>query len=246
MRRVVRLERVDSTQMTAFALAADGAAHDGTVVVADYQASGRGRRGRTWEASPGQSLLSTILVRPRLPAAQWPAYSLVAAVAVAEALARTAALAARLKWPNDVLIAGRKIAGILLESRSVGDAGTAMVAVGVGINLAQRAFPAALAARATSVTIETGRTVPGDAMLGSLLDAFDAWRARLEGEGMAPVRARWLALADTIGRRVSIDGVSGVAVDLDPDGALVLDGASGRHRVMAGEVRDEAEHAARP
>ena len=83
-------------------------------------------------------------------------------------------------------------------------------------------------------------------MLGSLLDAFDAWRARLEGEGMAPVRARWLALADTIGRRVSIDGVSGVAVDLDPDGALVLDGASGRHRVMAGEVRDEAEHAARP
>jgi BirA family biotin operon repressor/biotin-[acetyl-CoA-carboxylase] ligase len=230
MRRVVRLERVDSTQMTAFALAADGAAHDGTVVIADYQASGRGRRGRTW----------------RLPAAQWPAYSLVAAVAVAEALARTAALAARLKWPNDVLIAGRKIAGILLESRIVGDAGTAMVAVGVGINLAQRAFPAALAARATSVAIETGRIVPSDTMLGSLLDAFDAWRARLEGEGMAPVRARWLALADTIGRRVSIDGVSGVAVDLDPDGALVLDGASGRHRVMAGEVRDEAEHAARP
>jgi BirA family biotin operon repressor/biotin-[acetyl-CoA-carboxylase] ligase len=245
MSRLVHLERVDSTQTTAFALAADGA-EDRTVVVADYQASGRGRRGRTWEASPGQSLLCTILVRPRLAMAQWPAYSLVAAVAVAETLARTAALAARLKWPNDVLIAGRKIAGILLESRVVGEVPTAVVGVGIGINLAQRAFPAALAARATSVAIETGRTLARDTMLAALLEAFDAWRARLEGEGMAPVRARWLALADTIGRRVSIDGVSGVAVDLDPDGALVLEGAGRRHRVMAGEVLEEAEHAARP
>jgi BirA family biotin operon repressor/biotin-[acetyl-CoA-carboxylase] ligase len=245
MSRLVQLERVDSTQTTAFALAAAGA-DDRTVVVADYQASGRGRRGRTWEASPGPSLLCTILVRPRLAPTQWPAYSLVAAVAVAEALARTAALAARLKWPNDVLIAGRKIAGILLESRSVGDTATAVIAVGVGVNLAQRAFPAALAARATSVAIESGRAVPRDTMLGALLDAFDAWRARLEGEGMAPVRARWLAVADTIGRRVSIDGVSGVAVDLDPDGALVLEGAGRRHRVMAGEALEEAADAARP
>ena len=245
MSRIVHYERVDSTQASAFTLAAEGA-DDGTVVVADYQAAGRGRRGRTWEAAPGQGLLSTILVRPRLAPAQWPAYSLVTAVAVAETLARTAALAARLKWPNDVLIAGRKIAGVLLESRSVGDTATAVVAVGIGINLGQRAFPAALAARATSVAIEADRAVSRDVMLAALLDAFDGWRARLEGEGMAPVRARWLALADTIGRRVSIDGVSGVAVDLDQDGALVLEDGGRRHRVMAGEVSEEAEHAARP
>jgi BirA family transcriptional regulator, biotin operon repressor / biotin---[acetyl-CoA-carboxylase] ligase len=245
MKRVVHFERVDSTQATAFALAADGAA-DRTVVVADYQAAGRGRRGRTWEAAPGQSLLSTILVTPRLAPAQWPAYSLATAVAVAETLARTAALAARLKWPNDVLIQGRKIAGILLESRIVGDTANAVVAVGVGVNVGQRAFPAALAARATSVTIEAGRVVTRDTILAALLDAFDEWRARLEGEGMAPVRARWLALADTIGRRVSIDGVSGVAVDLDVDGALVLEDGSRRHRVVAGEVGEETEHAARP
>jgi BirA family biotin operon repressor/biotin-[acetyl-CoA-carboxylase] ligase len=216
------------------------------VVVADYQASGRGRRGRAWEAAPGQSLLATIVVRPRLAAAQWPAYSLVAAVAVAETLARTAALAARLKWPNDVLIAGRKIAGILLESRTLGEPASAVVAVGIGINLAQRAFPAALAARATSVAIEAGRAVARDTMLSALLDTFAGWRDRLEGEGMSPVRARWLALADTIGRRVSVDGVTGVAVDLDLDGALVLEGAGGRHRVVAGEVFEEPEHAARP
>jgi BirA family biotin operon repressor/biotin-[acetyl-CoA-carboxylase] ligase len=244
MTRVVRLERVDSTQASAFALAAGGA-EDRTVVVADYQAAGRGRRGRTWDAAPGQSLLATILVRPRLAPAQWPAYSLVTAVAVAETLARTAGLAARLKWPNDVLIAGRKIAGILLESRSVGDTATAVVAVGIGVNLAQRAFPAGLAARATSVAIEVGRVVPRDTVLATLLEAFDEWRARVEGDGMATVRARWLALADTIGRRVSIDGVSGVAVDLDPDGALVLEDGGRRHRVVAGEVTEEAEHAAR-
>ena len=245
MSRLVHLERVDSTQTTAFALAADGA-EDRTVVVADYQASGRGRRGRTWEAAPGQSLLCTIVVRPRLAPTQWPAYSLVAAVAVAETLARTAALAARLKWPNDVLIAGRKIAGILLESRVIGDSSAAVIAIGIGINLAQRAFPAALAARATSIVIESGRTVARDTMLAVLLEAFDAWRARLESEGMAPVRARWLTLAETIGRRVSIDGVSGVAVDLDLDGALVLEDAGRRHRVVAGEVLEETAHAARP
>ena len=244
MSRVIHVNRVDSTQATAFALAADGA-RDGTVVVAEYQASGRGRRGRAWEAAPGQSLLATLLVRPRLPAAQWPGYSLVAAVAVAETLARTAALAARLKWPNDVLIAGRKIAGILLESRALGNS-AAVVAVGIGINLAQRAFPAALAARATSVAIEAGRAVERDTMLSALLETFDGWRGRLEGEGMSPVRARWLALADTIGRRVTVDGVTGVAVDIDLDGALVLEGAGGRHRVVAGEVFEEPEHAARP
>jgi BirA family biotin operon repressor/biotin-[acetyl-CoA-carboxylase] ligase len=167
-------------------------------------------------------------------------------VAVAETLARTGGLPARLKWPNDVLIGGRKIAGILLESRIVGDAASAVIAVGVGMNLAQRAFPAGLAARATSVAIETGRAIERDAVLTTLLETFDAWRARLEDVGMAPVRARWLSLADTIGRRVSIDGLSGVAVDLDPDGALVLEDGGRRHRVTAGEVVEEAEHAARP
>jgi BirA family biotin operon repressor/biotin-[acetyl-CoA-carboxylase] ligase len=94
--------------------------------------------------------------------------------------------------------------------------------------------------------MESRRPVSRDAMLAALLDAFDDWRARLEGEGMAPVRARWLALADTIGRRVSSDGVTGVAVDLDTDGALVLEDGGRRHRVVAGEVAEEAEHAARP
>ena len=231
---IVRLARVDSTQRVAFELAADGA-EDRTVVVADYQAAGRGRRGRAWDALPGTSLLATIVVRPRVPAERWPAYSLASAVAVAETLERVAGLGARLKWPNDVLVRGRKIAGILLESRLTAGA-VGVIAVGIGVNLAQRAFPAALAARATSVALETGAAPAREEVLTALLSAFDAWRAQLETEGMAPVRARWLALAETIGRRVSVDGVSGIAVDLDADGALVLEDGDRRHRVLAGEL----------
>ena len=238
---IVHLPRVDSTQGTIFDLAGQGAS-DRTVVVADYQAAGRGRRGRAWDAPAGTSLLTSILVRPRATPERWGGYSLVSALAVADALACVAGLGARLKWPNDVLVGGRKIAGILLESRmpAAGGPGTAgavgVIAVGIGVNLGQRAFPAGLAARATSVLLETGKMVERDAALAALLEAFDGWRAQLERDGLAPVRARWLALADTIGRRVSVDGVTGVAVDLDADGALVLEVGGRRHRVVAGEL----------
>jgi BirA family transcriptional regulator, biotin operon repressor / biotin---[acetyl-CoA-carboxylase] ligase len=239
---IVHLPRVDSTQGTIFDLAAQGAA-DRTVVVADYQAAGRGRRGRAWDAPAGTGLLTSVLVRPRSAREHWGGYSLVSALAVTDALARVAGLGARLKWPNDVLVGGRKIAGILLESRmpaGVSDtepSGTAgAIAVGIGVNLRQRAFPAGLAARATSVWLETGHDVERDAMLAATLEAFDRWRAQLEHDGLAPIRSRWLAVADTIGRRVSVDGITGVAVDLDVDGALLLQDGERRHRVVAGEV----------
>jgi BirA family biotin operon repressor/biotin-[acetyl-CoA-carboxylase] ligase len=247
--RVVRLATVESTQAVAVALAAAGAA-DGTVVVADHQSAGRGRRGRAWTDAPGTSLLASILLRPRAPLAGWPAYSLAIAVAVAETLRRAAGVEARLKWPNDVLARGRKIAGILLESRAAAD-GPALV-VGVGINLGQRAFPPELADRATSVALETGRPPERDAVLAALLQELDAWRARLEREGFEPVRARWQELAETIGRRVTIDGVTGVAVGLDADGALLVEEHGRVTRVVAGEIAADvpdpggrADHAAR-
>ena len=131
------------------------------------------------------------------------------------------------------MVDGRKIAGILLESRIATEA---LVVVGVGVNLGQHRFPRELSGVATSVELETGQTVGRDAMLEAVLAAFDAWRARLEREGFAPVRERWLALADTIGRRVTVDGRVGVAVDLDGDGALVIRDPAGVRHVVAGEV----------
>lgn len=159
------------------------------------------------------------------------------AVAVADALETAAALKPRLKWPNDVLVGGRKIAGILLESRI---AAAPLVVVGVGVNLGQRRFPAPLAETATSVAIETGHAVTPDVTLQALLTAFDAWRARLEGEGFAAVRRRWLEVAETIGRVVQCEAGPAVAVDLDVDGALVLRAGGGLHRIFAGEVASSA------
>ncbi len=231
---VVRVGVVDSTQAVAFALSEKGAG-DRTVVVADFQTAGRGRRGRAWEAEPGSSLLASIIVRSDLPVPRWPTLSLATGVAVAEALVEVAALDVGLKWPNDVVVRGRKLAGILLESR-IG--ATPVAVVGVGINLGQRRFPPALADRATSVVLENGRLVERDAMLAALLGAFDGWRSRLEREGFAPVRARWLALNDTLGRVVSTEDGPGVAEDLDLDGALVIRDGAGRRRLVAGEARD--------
>jgi len=244
---IVRLDQVDSTQTIAFALAERGAT-DRTVVVADQQAAGRGRRGRVWQAPARTSLLASILVRSRLPQALLATLSPTTAVATAEALRRVAPLEPRLKWPNDVLVGGRKIAGILLESRAVASAEPVLV-IGVGINLGQREFPPELAGRATSVALETGHAVDRETMLAALLEEFDAWRARLEGEGFGPVRERWKSLSDTIGRHVTVDGVSGTATDLDGDGALLIDVGDGVRRVIAGEITtDETTgeaHAAR-
>jgi BirA family biotin operon repressor/biotin-[acetyl-CoA-carboxylase] ligase len=234
-RTVVRCGRVESTQSIAFAIAADGAP-DRSVVVADSQAAGRGRRGRSWHDEPGASLLVSIILRPTLAAARLPTLSLTAAIAVAEALQEATGLTPRLKWPNDVLVEGRKIAGILLESRR-GAMAPAVVALGIGVNLRQRGFPAELAERATSVRLANGREVERDTLLSALLARLDHWRDRLESEGFAPVRERWRALADTLGRAVSVDGVDGVAVDLDEDGALLVEDAHGvRRRVVAGDV----------
>lgn len=232
----MRFDVVDSTQRVAFDLA-DGGAADGTVVVADFQTAGRGRRGRAWHAEPGTSLLASIVVRPSLPVRLLPLLSLAAAVAVAEALVRAGGVAARLAWPNDVVIGGRKVAGILLESRL---AAAPLCVVGVGVNVGARRFPGPLAARATSLAIEAGRAPDRDALLDELLRAFVAWRARLEREGFAPVRDRWLALSETIGRTVVRAEGTGVAVGLDDDGALLVRAGGAVHRIVAGDLVEMA------
>jgi BirA family biotin operon repressor/biotin-[acetyl-CoA-carboxylase] ligase len=224
---VVRLETVDSTQRHAAALAAEGAA-DGTAVLADTQTQGRGRRGRVWLDTPGESLLLSVVLRTSLPLARLPTLSIAAGVAVAEALIECG-VDARLKWPNDVVVGGRKIAGVLLERH--GDA----VILGLGVNVAQTSVRSQLAAQATSVAIEGGRA-DRDAVLVAVLAAVTRWRARLEREGFEPVRARWTALASMLGRRVTADAVAGTAIGLDDDGALLVETEAGATRVLAGDV----------
>jgi BirA family transcriptional regulator, biotin operon repressor / biotin---[acetyl-CoA-carboxylase] ligase len=214
-------------------LAGDGAP-EGTVIVADYQTAGRGRRGRAWTAPPGSALLFSVLLRPPFPPARWPELSLAGACAVAEGVWAATGLTPRVKWPNDVLVGDRKVAGVLAEG-IVGVA--AHVVLGVGINVLGGAelWPPALAERAASLAA-LGYRGQRQPVLTAVLGRLAARYADLCERGFAPVREacrRW----GTFGVPVAAGGHEGVAIDLGPDGELLLRHADGRtHAIRAGEI----------
>lgn len=220
--------RLPSTNDRALAWLRDGAPH-GAVVTADAQDAGRGRRGRSWLSPPGQSLTVSLVLRPgplRAPD-RLGALGLAVAVGLAEGLPALRS-PVRLKWPNDLMVDGRKLGGILCEARWVGDA--AEVVVGFGINVHARSFPGELATRATSVALEQppGAVVPGRAMLlAELLAALPGAVEPFLREGFVAVRQRYLAACENLGRVVDVgDQLApagarrGVAERLDDDGAL--------------------------
>jgi BirA family biotin operon repressor/biotin-[acetyl-CoA-carboxylase] ligase len=241
------LDTTDSTQSEAQRLAAAGAP-EGTVVTARHQEAGRGRRGHEWWDAPGQSLLASVLLRPAGPVTTAPQLSLVGGLAVADALAAVAAVPARIRWPNDLLVDGRKVCGILAEASSDGTGRLHHVILGIGVNLAQTAFPDALAGRATSLRLVTGRVLEADLVLAAVLEQlarhYDAWRIG----GFAALRAAWLERSTLPGQRVRLpDGSDGVGVDVGDDGILVARAADGRlvHIVSGGAVEEGVAHAAR-
>jgi BirA family transcriptional regulator, biotin operon repressor / biotin---[acetyl-CoA-carboxylase] ligase len=228
-----RLDVVDSTQSTLARLAREGAP-DGTVVTARHQTGGRGRRGRAWWDAPGESLLLSVLLRPAVAAGHVSQLSLVAALAVTDALAG-AGVTGRIRWPNDVLVGGSKISGILPDAVCGTDGRVEHAIVGIGINLDQRSFPPELAGQATSLRLLTGRAHDPAGVEAAVLTAlhvrYDAW---LSG-GFGALRDAWRSRSSTIGTRVGLpDGGDGVAVDVDGDGALLVDvGGGALTRVIA-------------
>ena len=235
------LAETDSTQRVARELARAGAA-EGTVVIAEAQTAGRGRLGRTWHSPRGVNLYCSIVLRPPLPPAAVPQVALVAGVAVAAALAEMPGLAPRVKWPNDVLIDGRKVAGILTEMEAeVERVHHVILGIGVNLNAPRAAFPPELRERATSLFLATGRRVDRAAVTGRLLAALEARYGRFLEGGFEAVRAEWESyscLTGTDVRVASAEGeMAGRVLGLDTDGALMLarpDGTS--TRIVAGEV----------
>jgi BirA family biotin operon repressor/biotin-[acetyl-CoA-carboxylase] ligase len=222
-----RLDVVDSTQSTLARLAREGAP-EGTVVTARHQTDGRGRRGRAWWDAPGESLLLSVLLRPAVPAGHVSQLSLVAALAVTDALASAAGVMGRIRWPNDVLVAGRKISGILPDAVCGTDGRVEHVIVGIGINLAQRSFPPELAGQATSLRLLTGRAHDPARVEAAVLTALGArYGAWLPG-GFGALRDAWRSRSSTIGTRVGLsDGGDGLVVDVDGEGALLVDVGGG-------------------
>lgn len=232
------LATVGSTMTEAAAWAAEGAPH-GAVVVAEHQEAGRGRWGRAWDDAPGQSLMLSAVLRPALPSERLGLVALAAGLALAESL-DAFGVAAALKWPNDVRAGGRKLAGVLAEASWAGR--QPVVILGVGLNVEQAAFPPALADRATSVRIVTGRPVDRLAPLNPFLRRLEHRLAEAEGHPARLVAA----VEDRLEQRgeavaVGFPGtdrppVEGRVVGLAPTGALRLATGTGERAFHAGEV----------
>lgn len=250
--RLVALESVGSTNDEAKRLAREGAA-DRTVVWARRQEAGRGRRGRHW-VSPEGNLYCSVVLRPEDESQalrpEWAAnaaqLSFVAALAVGGAVAHALGpgLRCRYKWPNDVLVNGRKVAGILLESEPGANGRLEWLVLGVGINL--RHFPEGTEYPATALAVEGADDVqPGD-ILENFCGHLKHWLDRWQADGFAPVREAWLrqamGLSGPITVRLHDRSLVGTFHDLDADGALLLDegnagaGGGGLTRITAGDV----------
>jgi BirA family biotin operon repressor/biotin-[acetyl-CoA-carboxylase] ligase len=218
------VEFLPSTMSRAAELAAGGAP-EGAVVIADHQTAGRGRLGRTWLAPPGTSLMLSVVLRPGLPPRRAWAVASAAGLALAEAadavLGRPGLVA--LKWPNDLLLGPAKAAGLLAESR---DGGVVLLGMGVNVGQAAADFPPELRARATSLSAAAGAPVDRGELLAAWAPRFVAAYQDLVA-GRPGLVAAWRARLATIGRDVRVDRVDaqpvlGRAVDVDPDGGLVL------------------------
>jgi len=224
------LEETGSTNDEARALAREGAPHLSTVVTG-HQTAGRGRRGRSWVGAPGESLLASWVVRPSIETERWPLLPLLAGLACAQAARERTRVGVTLKWPNDLMVGDRKLGGILVEAEP-----PAFAIVGVGINVGQTTFPDEIAERATSLALNEAVRLDRADLLAAILRRFEDALADPD-----TARVRYAGLCSTIGRRVRVDRAAaevleGMAVGLDPRGALVIEAGGRVIALSAGDV----------
>ena len=241
-REIRYLAETDSTNRQAYAQGEAGA-DEGLVVIADRQSAGKGRLGRTWASPPGVNLYLSVLLRPPFPPQAAPQLTFLSALAVSRAIAAVSGLEPTHKWPNDVLLNGRKVAGLLNEMSAESDR-IRFVVLGIGVNLNMTAdqFPADLRTPATSLLLTGGVPVARAAFGRALLEQLDALYAEYLRLGPAPILAAWEAGCDLVGKQVIVEGqeppLRGMVAGIDRDGALLLTLADGTtERVLAGDVR---------
>ncbi len=236
---IEHFETLGSTSDRARELAEAGAP-EGVVVIAEKQTQGRGRLGRRWESPPNRNLYVSILLRPAIDAEEAPLLALVAGLATAEAVAEWAPQA-QIKWPNDVLIDGRKTAGILTELYTEAEQLAVIAGIGVNLNLGLDELPPELRDKATSVYAATGRAVDRAVFAATLLSKLEERYRQFRTSGFAAMRQHWNARSCLNGHRVTISGAGvtqrGKVIGMGDDGTLQLLSEEGTEmRVVAGDV----------
>ena len=233
-------EETRSTNEDAKIAAAEGAP-DGTVVLTEFQGTGHGRLSRGWFCPKGKGVLFSVLLRPQdiLPQ-DAPKYTLLAAVAVVRAC-RARGLDVGIKWPNDVLADGKKLVGILTEmSAEMERIHYIIIGTGINVNIEAAEFAPEIREKATSLSLLAGHSLDRRQLLADILQEMEALSMSVQAQGFTPVLDEWRRLSLTLGQEVRVIGVNetftGRAVDIDADGALLVDTEAGRRRVIAADV----------
>jgi BirA family transcriptional regulator, biotin operon repressor / biotin---[acetyl-CoA-carboxylase] ligase len=233
---IIHFETIESTMTHAFQLGVDGR-EEGVVVCAETQTKGKGRLGRPWVSPKGKGIYLSILLRPQLHPTEVAKLTLMTAVAVLEAIRETTGLDAKIKWPNDILIKGKKVVGILTEMSAEMER-VRFVVVGIGINV--NTPVTALPETGTSLKHELGKDVDRIKIFQSILRKMECWYERSE-KGFDDMIARWKELSSTIGSRVKVQDMDkeiiGTAMGLDEYGGLIIRYDSGKIiKRMTGDV----------
>jgi len=239
---ILFFSEIDSTNREAHDRARGGA-REGTVILADSQSRGKGRRGRSWESPSGANLYFSIILRPPIYPSHAPLITLLAGVAAARALSAVSGLECLIKWPNDIFFRGKKLAGILAEMEGEGS-GVRFIILGIGVNVNWRRedFPADLGMTATSLHAESGKEISrAGAAAGLFWELEKEYTAFIREGFSARLREEWNRLSWINGKQVTLSSpegaLSGRAVGLDTDGALLLvDGKGKTHRFIAGDM----------
>ncbi|MBD7936091.1 MULTISPECIES: biotin--[acetyl-CoA-carboxylase] ligase [Cytobacillus] len=237
-------ETVDSTQKVAHQLATDGAS-EGTIVVAEEQISGRGRMDRKWISPKYTGVWMSIILRPQLPPHRAPQLTLIAAVAVVQAIEEVTGLTAEIKWPNDVLINGKKITGILTEMQADADRIVSII-MGIGINVNQKLddYPKEIQSIATSLSIEKKEEISRAQIIQSLLFKLEKLYQLYLQHGFQPIRILWESYAISIGKRIKARTLSGTitgkAIGITDEGILLLEDEAGvQHQIYSADIELE-------
>jgi len=220
-------------------------APEGTLVVAETQTGGRGRLGRSWHSPPGLGLYASLLLRPPLPPSELPPITLSTAVSLVRTLSRSVGLTPGIKWPNDLIVKGKKLGGILTEMETESDQIRYLI-VGLGLNVNNADFPPELADTATSLFREKGRTFQRVPLLQAWLEEFENLYMQFLARGFPEILEEWKQHSVTLGKYVAVRQgarhLEGLALEVAPDGALLLETAAGEvMKATSGEITLESE-----
>ncbi len=234
-------KQTDSTNIRARELAVNGAP-EGTIVIAESQTAGRGRKGRHWFSPVKGGIYMSLVLRPQLSPADAPRITLMTAVALAQALIASTDINIKIKWPNDILTNGKKLSGILTEiSTEMDMVDYVIVGVGLNVNMTADKFKGELEDIATSLRIETGMEFDRSTLVRTVLEKFEQTYDLFNTQGFAPIIDRWKTLSGIIGKIITIDVLGkihkGRVIDVDNSGILITEDENGKqHRFYSGDV----------